>query len=73
MLFLWQIKAHGWTNPEPLSATVEFIAPLLIGLSGMLALPPIIVVFLRHLIPVGVDQRFICKLFAAYHYASGPD
>lgn len=53
------IKAHGWTNPEPLSATVEFIAPLLIGLSGMLALPPVIVVLLRHLVPVRVDQRFI--------------
>ncbi|KAH9066911.1 hypothetical protein EDB87DRAFT_1721418 [Lactarius vividus] len=53
------IKAHGWTNPEPLSATVEFIVPLLVGLSGMLALPPVIVVILRHLIPLRVDQRFI--------------
>lgn len=53
------IKAHGWTNPEPLSATVEFIVPLLVGLSGMLALPPVIVVLLRHLIPLRVDQRFI--------------
>ncbi|KAN0128787.1 hypothetical protein V8E53_013374 [Lactarius tabidus] len=53
------IKAHGWTNPEPLSATVEFIAPLLIGLSGMLALPPVVVVLLRHFIPVRIDQRFI--------------
>jgi len=53
------IKAHGWTNPDPLGATVEFIAPLLIGLSGMLALPPVVVVVLRHSIPVGIDQRFI--------------
>ncbi|KAH8996103.1 hypothetical protein EDB86DRAFT_2804184 [Lactarius hatsudake] len=53
------IKAHGWTNPEPLSATVEFIVPLLVGLSGMLALPPVIIVLLRHLIPLRVDQRFI--------------
>ncbi|KAI9440783.1 hypothetical protein H4582DRAFT_2110852 [Lactarius indigo] len=53
------IKVHGWTNPEPLSATVEFIAPLLVGLSGMLALPPVIVVLLRHLIPLRIDQRFI--------------
>lgn len=53
------IKAHGWTNPEPLSATVEFIAPLLIGLSGMLALPPVVVALLRHFIPVRIDQRFI--------------
>ncbi|KAH9074879.1 hypothetical protein EDB83DRAFT_2218648 [Lactarius deliciosus] len=53
------IKAHGWTNPEPLSATVEFIVPLLVGLGGMLALPPVIVVLLRHFIPLRVDQRFI--------------
>jgi len=53
------IKAHGWTNPEPFSATAEVIAPLIVGLVGMLALPPAIVVLLRRVIPVHVDQRFI--------------
>jgi len=53
------IKAHGWINPEPFSATAEVIAPLLVGLVGMLALPPAIVVLLRRVIPVQIDQRFI--------------
>ncbi|KAH9987162.1 hypothetical protein BJV74DRAFT_885714 [Russula compacta] len=53
------IKAHGWTNPEPFSATAEVIAPLVIGLMGMLALPPAVVVLLRRVVPVQVDQRFI--------------
>jgi len=53
------IKAHGWTNPEPFSATAELIAPLVVGLVGMLALPPAIVVLLRRTVPVDVDQRFI--------------
>jgi len=60
----FQIKAHGWTNPEPFSATAEVIAPLIVGLVGMLALPPAIVVLLRRVIPVHVDQRFIRKLSA---------
>ncbi|KAI9510016.1 hypothetical protein F5148DRAFT_977305 [Russula earlei] len=53
------IKAHGWTNPEPFSATTELIAPLLVGLVGMLALPPAIIVFLRRVTPVQADQHFI--------------
>jgi E3 ubiquitin-protein ligase MARCH6 len=53
------IKAHGWTNPEPFSATAEVIAPLFVGLVGMLALPPAIVVVLPRAVPVQVDQRFI--------------
>ncbi|KAN0115652.1 hypothetical protein V8E52_006771 [Russula decolorans] len=53
------IKAHGWTNPEPFSATAEVIAPLVVGLVGMLALPPAIVVLLRRALTVHVDQRFI--------------
>ena len=35
------------------------IAPLVVGLVGMLALPPAIVVLLRRAVPVHVDQRFI--------------
>jgi len=53
------IKMHGWTNPEPFSATTEVIAPILVGLVGMLALPPATVVSLRRIIPVQLDQRFI--------------
>ncbi|KAH9962695.1 hypothetical protein BC827DRAFT_206711 [Russula dissimulans] len=53
------IKAHGWTNPEPFTATAEVIAPLIVGLVGMLVLPPAVVVLLRRIIPVHVDQRFI--------------
>jgi hypothetical protein len=61
----WQIKAHGWTNPEPFSATAEVIVPLVAGLIGMLVLPPTVIVVLRHVIPVQFDQRFIRKFFAA--------
>jgi hypothetical protein len=39
------------------------IAPLVVGLVGMLALPPAVVVLLRRTVPVHVDQRFIRKLF----------
>ncbi|KAI0251385.1 hypothetical protein BJV78DRAFT_1375071 [Lactifluus subvellereus] len=53
------IKAHGWTNPEPFSATAEVIAPFVVGLIGMLALPPTVIIVLRHAIPAQVDQRFI--------------
>ncbi|KAI0294319.1 hypothetical protein B0F90DRAFT_1757507 [Multifurca ochricompacta] len=53
------IKAHGWTNPEPLSATVEVIAPLLAGLVGMLGLPPTAVAIVRYVSSLQVDQRFI--------------
>jgi len=38
------------------------IAPLVVGLVGMLALPPAIVVLLRRAVPLHVDQRFIRKL-----------
>jgi hypothetical protein len=38
------------------------IAPLAVGLVGMLALPPAIVVLLRRALTVHVDQRFIRKL-----------
>jgi len=58
-----QIKAHGWTNPEPFSATTEVIAPLFIGLVGMLSLPPAILVSLRHVTPLQIDERFIREPF----------
>jgi hypothetical protein len=40
------------------------IAPLFVGLVGMLALPPAVVVVLPRAVPVQVDQRFIRKLLA---------
>ena len=39
------------------------IAPLIVGLVGMLALPPAIVVLLHRVAPLQLDQRFIRKPF----------
>ena len=39
------------------------IAPLIVGLVGMLALPPSIVVLLHRVAPLQLDQRFIRKPF----------
>jgi hypothetical protein len=44
------------------------IVPLFVGLVGMLALPPAIVVLLRRIIPVQLDQRFIRKRFPVLSY-----
>ncbi|KAJ3557499.1 hypothetical protein NM688_g1443 [Phlebia brevispora] len=45
-----QIRRHGWTHPHPYVATKEVIAPIVVGLIGMITLPPAI---------LWVIQRFL--------------
>ncbi|GJE91239.1 hypothetical protein PsYK624_073880 [Phanerochaete sordida] len=37
------IRRTGWTHPDPVKATREVIAPLTVGLLGMILLPPAVV------------------------------
>ncbi|EKM50520.1 uncharacterized protein PHACADRAFT_263859 [Phanerochaete carnosa HHB-10118-sp] len=37
------IRRNGWTHPDPVKATKEVIAPLTVGLLGMILLPPAVV------------------------------
>ncbi|THH12440.1 hypothetical protein EW146_g7700 [Bondarzewia mesenterica] len=64
------IKQHGWTNPSPISATRQVIAPLMIGLSGMLVLPPLVALVFQRLLPSGINDDYLLMhvypgLFAA--------
>ncbi|KAF8872840.1 hypothetical protein CPB84DRAFT_1818035 [Gymnopilus junonius] len=57
---LQRIKAHGWTRPDPVTATKDVIAPLAGGLLGMILLPSLIFLAVRYVFPdVAQDNRFV--------------
>ncbi|KAF8903526.1 hypothetical protein CPB84DRAFT_1814671 [Gymnopilus junonius] len=57
---LQRIKAHGWTRPDPVTATKDVIAPLAGGLLGMILLPSLIFLAVRYVfLDVAQDNRFV--------------
>ena len=62
--FELKIIAHGWTRPDPVSATKEVIGPLVGGLIGMIFFPGLVFRAVQYFLPnISLDNRFICKLF----------
>jgi E3 ubiquitin-protein ligase MARCH6 len=54
---------HGWTRPDPVSATKEVIGPLAGGLLGMIFSPGLVFRTVQYFLPnVSLDNRFMCKL-----------
>lgn len=54
---------HGWTRPDPVSATKEVIGPLAGGLLGMIFFPGLVFRAVQYFLPnVSLDNRFMCKL-----------
>ncbi|KAF9522418.1 hypothetical protein CPB83DRAFT_112389 [Crepidotus variabilis] len=57
---LQHIIAHGFTRPDPVTATREIIVPLVGGLLGMIILPGIISRTAQHYFPIPLkDKQFI--------------
>ncbi|KAF9482616.1 hypothetical protein BDN70DRAFT_852941 [Pholiota conissans] len=57
---LTHIMQHGWTHPDPVTATKEVIAPLAGGLLAMILFPGILFRTVQHLFPdLPLDNRFI--------------
>ncbi|OBZ73915.1 ERAD-associated E3 ubiquitin-protein ligase doa10 [Grifola frondosa] len=59
MLGVDHIIRNGWTHADPVKATKEVIAPLLVGLVGMILLPPAMVWSLCKLVTLPVDGSFL--------------
>jgi len=54
---------HGWTRPDPVSATKEVIGPLAGGLLGMIFFPGMVFCTVQYFLPdVSLDNRFMCEL-----------
>lgn len=53
----------GWTRLEPITATKELIAPLVVGLLGMILIPGAVFKVLLFYFPeiVQGNNRFTCK------------
>lgn len=57
---LQHILAHGWTRPDPITATKEVIAPLGGGLLAMIIFPGAVFRAMQHFFPnLVLDNRFI--------------
>ncbi|KDQ26811.1 hypothetical protein PLEOSDRAFT_1066099 [Pleurotus ostreatus PC15] len=59
---LRRIMNHGWTNPDPVTATKEVIGPTMLGLSGMIALPAMLFLIANTYAPslqLGAKATFI--------------
>ncbi|KAF4569838.1 hypothetical protein EYR36_009639 [Pleurotus pulmonarius] len=59
---LRRIMNHGWTNPDPVTATKEVIGPTMLGLSGMVALPAMLFLIASTYVPslqLGTKATFI--------------
>jgi E3 ubiquitin-protein ligase MARCH6 len=52
---------NGWSHPDPIAATREVIAPVAGGLIGMILFPAAVFRAVQYVIPLPVDDRFICK------------
>jgi len=53
------ITNNGWARPDPFTATREAIAPLTVGLLGMILLPGGVVWGLRRCLELPIDDKFI--------------
>jgi hypothetical protein len=54
---------HGWTRPDPVSATKEVIGPLAGWLLGMTFFPGLVFRTMQYFLPnISLDNRFMCKL-----------
>jgi len=57
---LQRIIANGWTRPDPIAATKDFIAPLAGGLLGMILFPGAVFRAAQFFFPViDLDDKFI--------------
>lgn len=53
---------HGWTNPDPVTATKEVIGPTMLGLSGMIALPAMLFLIANTYVPsLQLGTKATCK------------
>jgi E3 ubiquitin-protein ligase MARCH6 len=64
---LQNIMTHGWTRPDPVSATKEVIAPLAGGLLGMIFFPGLVFRTVQYFLPsVPLDNRFMPSVMHVY-------
>ena len=61
-MLLHQIRRNGWTHPDPIKATKEVIAPLTVGLIGMILLPPGAVWLGLKLTGIRANEKLLCML-----------
>ena len=65
---------HGWTRPDPVTATKEVIGPLAGGLLGMIVFPGLVFRTVQYfLLNVSLDNRFMCKLFIFFKSTEDSD
>ena len=56
---------HGWTRPDPVTATKEVIGPLAGGLLGMIVFPGLVFRTVQYfLLNISLDNRFMCKFIS---------
>lgn len=61
--FQFKIMIHGWTRPDPVSATRDVIGPLAGGLLSMIFFPGLVFRTVQYFLPdVFLDNRFMCEL-----------
>ncbi|PBK83225.1 hypothetical protein ARMGADRAFT_1170598 [Armillaria gallica] len=54
------ILHNGWTHPDPVTATKEVVAPITVGLLGVIILPGLLFTILRHFLPfLPVNDKFV--------------
>ena len=56
-----QIIRNGWTHLDPVRATRDVIAPLIVGLLGMIVLPAAVLWGVLRFVSIPVDGDFLCE------------
>ena len=61
-----QILRNGWTHLDPIRATQDVIAPLTVGLSGMIALPALVLWVVQRVANRRMDGDYLCESLIVY-------
>jgi hypothetical protein len=63
------MKENGWRRLDAVPITLDIIAPVTVGLLGMLLLPVAIVLGLQRVLPSQVSANTLCMCFFASLFA----
>lgn len=55
-----QIRRHGWTHPQPWTATKEVILPVIGCLITLIVLPPAVLQVLQRVFKYHLDENVLC-------------
>lgn len=58
---VFQIRRHGWTHPQPWTATKDVILPVIGCLVTLIVLPPAVLQVLQRVFNYHLDENVLCE------------